>query len=204
MAPDNMSEISLALESRWDRLTEGSAARLITALALAVALLTVALLATVKTDSKPAIERMLHEVAVRYGIDPKAFRRMAWIESQLNPRAYYPLSNAAGLFQFTPSTARRYGLVQTFDPKANAETAAAHWLHNTKVLRRALGRNPSAGEIYLAHQQGVTGAVRLLRNPKALAITIVGRKAVTMNGGRVEMTADAFANLWIRRFHSFN
>ncbi len=143
MAAENVSEISRVSGRYRDRLKGGSAAHLITALALAVALLTTALLPTAKIDCKnadgmPAIEQMLHEVAVVRGIDPKAFRRTALIESQLNPRAYHRHSNAAGIFQVTPSTAREYGLVQVFDPMANAEAAAALWLDNTKLLRLSL------------------------------------------------------------------
>ena len=204
MVPGNVSEISLALESRWDCSKGRSAAPLTIGLVLGIALHAVALLLTAKIDGRVTIERMLHDVAVAYGIDPKAFRRTAQIESRFNPRAYHPRSKAAGIFQVTPSTARHYGLVQVFDPKSNAEAAAALWLHNATVLRRRLGREPSAGEIYLAHQQGVTGAVRLLKNPKARAIAVVGRKAVIMNGGTAEMTAGAFANLWMRRFRSLD
>jgi hypothetical protein len=208
MAPGNMSE-ALPLESRWDRSKGGFAALVIIGLVLGAALVTMtlrimALLPPARTNDKAAIERMLREIALTHGIDPKAFYRTAQIESRLDPLAYHPRSKAAGIFQVTPPTARRYGLVQVFDPKANAEAAAALWLHNATVLRRMLGREPSVGEIYLAHQQGAKGAVRLLKNPKAQAIKLVGRKAVIMNGGTARMTAGTFSNLWIRRFRSLD
>jgi SLT domain-containing protein len=125
---------------------------------------------------------------------------MAEIESGLNPSAYHPKSGASGLFQFLPSTARQYELNAVFDARANAHAAAALWRDNAKELRRSLGRSPTAGELYLAHQQGAAGAASLLANPGEPATEIVGYKAVTMNGGGGEMTAGAFAAMWIDRF----
>src|SRR5918911_1115657 len=100
MALGNVRVTSLPLESRWDRLEEGSAALFIIGLFLGAALLSVALLivpplSTPRTD-RAALERMLHETAVTHGIDPKAFRRTAQLESRLDPRAYHPRSKAAG------------------------------------------------------------------------------------------------------------
>ncbi|MEY9562261.1 transglycosylase SLT domain-containing protein [Sinorhizobium fredii] len=146
------------------------------------------------------VERIIFDTAIRYGIDPKAFHRMAWIESRLNPNAFHPKSKACGLFQFIPSTARHYGLVDCFDPRLNAEAAAQLWLDNVKGLTRRLGRAPSAGELYLAHQQGIGGAAALLANPNKQAISILGRKPVVMNGGLRDMTAAQFADLWISKF----
>nr|WP_172682371.1 transglycosylase SLT domain-containing protein [Sinorhizobium meliloti] len=139
------------------------------------------------------------EVAIQQGINPKDFLRMAQIESGFNPRAMHPNSRACGLFQFIPSTARSYVLTDCFDPRANADAAAALWLDNAVGLRKALGRGPSAGEVYLAHQQGLGGAIRLLANPERLAHEIVGPRAVILNGGTLNMTAREFAQLWIRK-----
>ncbi|PBB30301.1 transglycosylase SLT domain-containing protein [Mesorhizobium sp. WSM3882] len=162
--------------------------------------------ASVEVKAKPRggeraeIKALIGEVAVRHGIEPKDFLRMAQIESGFNPRAYHPKSRAAGLFQFIPSTARRYGLKDPFDAQANAEAAAALWLENAAGLRKALGREPTAGEIYLAHQQGLGGAIGLLKDPDRQAAVIVGNRAVIVNGGRLGMTARDFAQLWIGKF----
>ena len=143
---------------------------------------------------------LVRGVAERHGIDPDDFVHMAKIESALNPRAYHPISKAAGLFQVIPSTARQYGLTTAFDPSANAEAAAALWRDNERALRRALKREPTAGELYLAHQQGAGGAIRLLTQPGKLAVQVVGYRAVTLNGGYVTMTAREFAQKWTSRF----
>ena len=73
-------------------------------------------------------------------------------------------------------------------------------MDNERALRRALKREPTAGELYLAHQQGASGAIRLLTQPNKRAVRVVGRRAVTLNGGHVRMTAREFAQKWTSRF----
>lgn len=150
-----------------------------------------------------ATKAIIVAVAERNGIDPKAFLRMAEIESHWDPAAFHHKSRAAGIFQFIPATARAYGLSDPFDAQANAEAAAKLWKDNEVRLSKALGRKPSAGELYLAHQQGAGGAVMLLVRPTRPAASIVGMKALLMNGGRKNMTAREFANLWIGKFKGF-
>src|SRR6185503_13870258 len=67
-------------------------------------------------------------------------------------------------------------------------------------LRKALGREPTEGELYLAHQQGLGGAEKLLANPNALASALVGAQAVTANGGAPGETARDFAAHWTNKF----
>jgi hypothetical protein len=143
---------------------------------------------------------IVHETAETHGVDPEDFARMAEIESGFDPRAYHPISRASGLFQFIPSTAQQYKLEAVFNPEANANAAAALWLDNSRALRQGLRRNPTPGEIYLAHQQGATGAINLLMQPDKLAGEVVGYDAVTMNGGTAEMSAGMFAAKWVSRF----
>lgn len=150
--------------------------------------------------NQAVIVYLIRETAQEHGLEPDHFVRMAEIESAFDPFAYHPVSQASGLFQFLPSTARQYKLDSVFNARANANAAAALWLDNARVLRKGLGRNPSPGEVYLAHQQGATGALKLLRNPKRPAGDVVGYDAVTMNGGTEDMTAHAFAAMWIDRF----
>jgi hypothetical protein len=143
---------------------------------------------------------IIRDTAESHGLDPDDFLRTAEIESGFDPSAYHPVSKASGLFQFLPATARQYQLTAVFDARANAEAAAALWIDNRRVLRRALRRDPTAGEVYLAHQQGAGGAINLLIHPDKPATEIVGYDAVTMNGGTDDMTAEAFAAKWINRF----
>ena len=126
--------------------------------------------------------------------------RLAEIESAGNPNAKNPNSSAKGLYQFIDSTAKQYGLADPYDPEA--ATAAAQKLtdDNRAYLRKTLGREPSEGELYLAHQQGMAGAAKLLANPNELAANLVGADAVKLNGGNSNMTAQQFADKWISKF----
>jgi hypothetical protein len=127
------------------------------------------------------------------------YARLAKIESGGNPNARNP-SGAAGLYQFMPATARQYGLTNPFDPQASQVAVEKLTADNRAYLKGKLGREPSPGELYLAHQQGAGGAVKLLANPNASAASVVGRQAVIQNGGSEGMTAGEFANKWISKF----
>lgn len=122
------------------------------------------------------------------------------IESGGNPMAQNPNSSAGGGFQFIDSTAKAYGLTDKFNLGESASAAARLAADNKAVLTQALGREPTAGELYLAHQQGGGGAAKLLANPNARAVDIVGADAVRLNGGNENMTASEFASKWVGKF----
>lgn len=145
------------------------------------------------------IRKTISDAARRHGVDPNALLSVAGIESSFNPRAKNPNSSAGGLFQFIDSTAKQYGLADRYDPAQAADAGARLMKDNAAYLKKTLGREPTAGELYLAHQQGMKGAADLLRDPSRRAADIVGTKAVTLNGGRADMTAGEFASLWTRK-----
>lgn len=142
---------------------------------------------------------IINDAASRYNVDPAAMSVIAQIESGGNVNAKNPNSSAGGPFQFIDSTAKQYGLKDRFDPVQASDAAARLTRDNAAVLTKALGRAPTAGELYLAHQQGSGGASKLLSNPNARAVDIVGRDAVRLNGGDENMTALSFANKWINK-----
>ncbi|PWL17387.1 hypothetical protein DKP76_11455 [Falsochrobactrum shanghaiense] len=148
---------------------------------------------------QPNVQQAIMQAASRYGVDPAALMRIAQIESGGNPNAKNPKSSAGGLFQFIDGTAKQYGLENRFDPAQASDAAARLARDNASILSRTLGRDPSAGELYLAHQQGAGGAAKLLGNPGARAVDIVGADAVRLNGGDMDMTAGEFANKWINK-----
>jgi hypothetical protein len=145
------------------------------------------------------VRRVINDAATRHGVDPEALARIAVIESGGNPNAKNPSSSAGGLFQQIDSNARQYGVANRFDAAQSADGAARFMADNAKHLRKVLGREPTTGELYLAHQQGPGGAAALLSNPSALATSIVGADAVRLNGGAPGMTAGEFAAKWIRK-----
>jgi hypothetical protein len=125
--------------------------------------------------------------------------RTAQIESGGDPNAQNPNSSAKGLYQFIDSTAAQYG-VDPMDPVSSTHGAARLASDNASILRTELGREPTAGELYLAHQQGAGGAAALLSNPNAPAAAVVGADAVRLNGGDANMTAGQFAQRWLDKF----
>lgn len=153
---------------------------------------------------------IVEAAAERHGVPPDALLAIANLESSSNANAKNPRSSASGLFQFVDGTAAEYGLTgsKRNDPEAQADAAAKMMATNARSLTRVLGREPDAGELYLAHQQGLGGATALLRQPDANvvdALTTVYRdrskaeRAVRLNGGSLDMSASAFAGQWINR-----
>jgi hypothetical protein len=96
-------------------------------------------------------------------------KRLFKIESGGNPNAV--TGSNRGLGQFGPREERMYGITDAnrTDPMVQAAAVAAEHSKNHETLARALGRDPTFADHYLAHQQGLTGAAALLSNPDAPA-----------------------------------
>lgn len=75
------------------------------------------------------IIQIIYAAADMYGQPREDMLRVARCESNLDPNAVNPSSNASGLFQFLPSTweTTPYADQDIFDPVANAEAAAWMW-----------------------------------------------------------------------------
>lgn len=158
-------------------------------------------------------QQIIAEEARKAGIDPSIMLAMAHIETggSFDERARNPGSSASGLFQFMKGTRGRYGLDgnTVFDARKNAAAGARMLNENRAFFRKRFGREPSAGELYLMHQQGAGGASALLSNPNALAIDVLTRahrgnrrlaaEIIRKNGGRMDMTAGQFSSRWINK-----
>jgi hypothetical protein len=141
------------------------------------------------------------DVANKYGIDPEYLRKTAWIESKGNPQARNAGSGASGVFQFIPSTWKQYGNGgDPFDPQANADAMGRFTADNVKTFSNAMGRAPTPSELYMMHQQGAGGALKLLKNPDATVASLGLGNAVSSNGGRPDMTAKDFVSQWDQRY----
>jgi hypothetical protein len=76
------------------------------------------------TAAPGSIAQIIIDAALRHGIDPDFFLRVAKCESNLNPRALNPGGPYIGLFQFHPNTFRANGGRDIYDPYDQSETAA--------------------------------------------------------------------------------
>jgi len=141
------------------------------------------------------------EKATEYGISPRYLDRTAAVESRYDPNAQNPRSSAGGLFQFINGTARDYNLTNRFDPVQATDAAARLARDNAATLKNALGRDPTDGELYLAHQQGAGGAIKILSNPDAPMESLVGSEAARLNGG-AGLTGSQFAQKFISKIES--
>jgi uncharacterized protein YejL (UPF0352 family) len=148
----------------------------------------------------PGLAEAINTAATRHGVSADYLARLAQIESSGGRNLGNPNSSAKGPFQIISSTARQLGVQNPMDFGESADGTARLTKENEVVLTKALGRAPTPGELYLAHQQGSAGAAALLTNPNELATNIVGYDAVRLNGGAPGMTAAQFANKWISKF----
>ncbi|MBH0112149.1 lytic transglycosylase domain-containing protein [Novosphingobium sp. YJ-S2-02] len=145
------------------------------------------------------------------GVDFRYLLAQARIESSLDPSARAATSSAAGLYQFTDATwletlARHAGshgmdwvsrtiagggladpamrasvMGLRYDAGASAQMAAELARDNRGELSAALGREPDAAELYLAHFLGAAGATKFLtalsQDPSQSAALVLPRAA---------------------------
>ena len=68
---------------------------------------------------------LIDEAALHAKVSPALLRAVIAVESAFDPRAVSP-KGAQGLMQLLPSTARRYGVHQPFDPRDNLRGGASY------------------------------------------------------------------------------
>ncbi|AWT49593.1 lytic transglycosylase domain-containing protein [Psychrobacter sp. YP14] len=89
--------------------------------------------------------------ANRNGIDPGLLKAMMHTESSFNPNARSPVG-AQGLMQLMPATARRFSVINAWNPAENIEGAAKYvaWLSkrfNGKIEHILAGYNAGEGNV---------------------------------------------------------
>lgn len=144
------------------------------------------------------IVNIINEESKAGGVDPLIMTTLADIETggKFNANAQNPNSSAGGIFQFVDDTWNQYGGGgNKYDPRANT-TAAVRFTRDNAATLKKFGVEPTAGNLYLAHQQGAGTAARLLANPDAPVEQIIGPQAARLNGARPGMTAGQFASMW--------
>lgn len=161
-----------------------------------------------------SVADIIRRKAREYGVDPITALAFAQIESGLNPGAVSPSGGHRGLYQFSGDWWSRYGNGKSIsDPEANADAFMRYYKESlVPATSKALGRNATPGELYLAHQQGLAGGPALLAGgdqpaADALAVAYGGgpeglRRAVAAikaNGGDPSAPASQFAGMWNKR-----
>lgn len=78
-----------------------------------------------------SLENTIRHHAQRWNVDESLVRAVIHAESSYNPRAVSP-KGAMGLMQLMPSTARRFGVLNAFDPEQNVAGGVQYlaWLLN--------------------------------------------------------------------------
>jgi len=128
----------------------------------------------------------------KYRLPQGYLERLYQIESSRGANLTNKNSTAKGPFQFTDRTAKAMGLQDPNDLAASADAAARLAVQNRTVLQQNGVENPDGKMLYLAHQQGAGGALRLLQGGEAPADKAVGEKAVANNGGEKGETSKGF------------
>jgi hypothetical protein len=136
----------------------------------------------------------------KYNLPSGYLARTRQIESAGGRNTYNANSGAAGDFQFIPSTAKAYGLKNPYDFESAADAAARLAVNNRNILAKAGIEDPSAAQLYLAHQQGAGGATKLLTAGDRPATSVVGKNAVLWNAGNEEVTGPGFAQQIMAKF----
>ena len=106
---------------------------------------------------------MRFKEVIKNDIDPNYYKTLAMIESSGNPNARAKTSSASGLYQFTEGTWKEYinraGLDYTledrFNPEKSRKVVEYFTKNNSKYLKSKLGKEPTSGDLYLAHFLGV-------------------------------------------------
>ncbi len=106
------------------------------------------------TTGKPEIDKLILEAGQKYGVDPKLIFAVMQQESSFKARAVSP-KGASGYMQLMPTTARRFGVTDIFDPKQNIYAG-------TKYLRFLLDLFDNDVELALAGYNA--GEYRVIRS----------------------------------------
>lgn len=150
--------------------------------------------------------------------------RLFQVESGGDPTAI--TGSNRGLGQFSPNLERKYGITDWRNPDQQASAVQKEMAEYAPQLSKTLERNPTPGELYVAHQQGLAGAQAHFRSPDGVAwqnvrqfypSDKVARSAIWGNipdsatdspqfhkgmfpGGVDDVTSNAFVNGWIAKF----
>jgi soluble lytic murein transglycosylase-like protein len=103
------------------------------------------------------LDAMIRQAAAQHQIDPDLIRAIVRVESNFNPNAVSP-AGAHGLMQLIPATAQRFGVSNSFDPRANLDGGIRYLKHLLGLYKGDLQLSLAAynaGENSVARFRGV-------------------------------------------------
>lgn len=187
--------------------------------------------APAQSERRPArgfsqhVNDAINSAAEKHGVDPGLLSTFARIESGGRPGVR--TGSYKGLFQLSESEFRKHGGEgDIFDPASNADAAAAKLKTEAAEFKSKYGRDPSALDLYIIHQQGEAGYEKHSARPEApawqnMASTGEGRQkgagwakqAIWGNipddmkkrfpGGVESVTSQDFMNIWKEKIDRF-
>jgi hypothetical protein len=118
------------------------------------------------------IQQRVTDEAIRMGMNPATVLAIIAQESGFNPNARpidrrtgQPLSSAFGLFQMTAQTRAEFGVPDNADEATQIAGGMRMMKAKYDAAKAALGRDPTAAELYVMHYQGIGAGPRILSNP---------------------------------------
>ncbi|HKC96818.1 MAG TPA: lytic transglycosylase domain-containing protein [Methylomirabilota bacterium] len=110
-----------------------------------------------ETDGEVDLDTYIKQVAARYDVPADLVAAVIEAESSRNPRAV-SRRGARGLMQLMPKTAKRLGVDDPFDPRANIEAGVKHLRAMIDIFGNDLPRvlaAYNAGEVAVIKHRGV-------------------------------------------------
>ena len=136
-----------------------------------------------------ATQTRISEEATKSGFDPATILAFADIESSMGRN----LGRRGNIFQLGTSEWSAAGGGKLGDIETDIKNGLIDIKKREADLTVALGRKPEGWELYLAHQQGVGGAISLLTNPNTPAGNLVRDPShISGNGGDPNAPASQF------------
>lgn len=105
----------------------------------------------------PPLDDLIEEAADEHQVDAELIRAIIQVESNYNPYAVSP-RGARGLMQLIPATARRFGVRDIFDPRANLDGGIRYLKYLMEMFRGDLRLSLAAynaGENMVDRNRGV-------------------------------------------------
>jgi soluble lytic murein transglycosylase-like protein len=116
--------------------------------------ITVPVSAPLIARSNPHYEPLIRQHATQRGVRADLVRAVIQVESAFNPRAVSP-KGAMGLMQLMPATAKRFGVIDPFNPAENIRAGVSYlrqllerYDHNEQLALAAYNAGPGAVDKY--------------------------------------------------------